>query len=331
MSKLARTAATMQKLSLAAMEEASRTGQRTTDIEHLLLALAIDEHLAGQVLRGFGITLDTAREAVSAQHAAQLASLGITAAVPAPERIVFDETGGYEWSRRAGQILERSTDKGKNGDSAAVLRELVAEPSGMIAELLQRLGTSADEVAGRLDEAERNPQHPTARTSEPHPLSGSAEVFVPAPVEAVWNLLASPERMPEWMLWTQSVEHAEDGCPRPGATWVIHAPTRRPDGKPLRTKPTFQRQHVTLIAAEEPSRIGWHLTFSDAPRANSRRILITLDPAAGGTQLGIHYAWERNPQRRSRPALRLVLTPWYRYNVWMQIWHLGSSISRVFR
>ena len=100
MSKFTRAASTSHTLSLAAMEEASRLGQRTADIDHLFLALALSEQAAGQVLRSFGITLDSAREAVAAQHTAQLASLGVETVVPEPGSIVFHKTGGYEWSPR---------------------------------------------------------------------------------------------------------------------------------------------------------------------------------------------------------------------------------------
>src|SRR5690606_16041423 len=68
MSAFLNTAATMQTLSVAGMEEASRDGRREGDLEHVLLALVLSEQSAGQVLRGLGITLDAARLAVREQH-----------------------------------------------------------------------------------------------------------------------------------------------------------------------------------------------------------------------------------------------------------------------
>ncbi|PPF56571.1 hypothetical protein C5C55_08665 [Rathayibacter sp. AY1C2] len=94
MSKLARVAQTTQALSLAAMEEASRAGLRIADLEHLFLALVINDQPAGEALRGMGVDLDDARRAVEEQHAAQLASLGIRASFPDTGRIVFHETAG---------------------------------------------------------------------------------------------------------------------------------------------------------------------------------------------------------------------------------------------
>ncbi|NNV08857.1 Clp protease, partial [Geobacillus sp. MMMUD3] len=95
MSRFTDSASTSYSLSITAMEEASRVGQREADIDHLFLALTVSEQTAGQVLRSLGITIDDAREAVAAQHAEQLAGLGIRMDPPEPGRIVFHETEGY--------------------------------------------------------------------------------------------------------------------------------------------------------------------------------------------------------------------------------------------
>ena len=329
MSKFTGMAATAQTLSLTAMEEASRRGQRKADIDHLFLALVINEQVAGQVLRAIGITLDAARAAVAAQHAAQLESIGITAEASDAERIVFHETGGYEWSRRALGILKRATDDGRNGDAAAVLRELVAEPSGMIEHLLRRLGTSPAEVLARLDETRRLPAH-SPRTAASGALSGFAEEFVPARVPEVWAMLSNPARMPEWEPATGSVEIADDtGRPRLGDTWVSHVRTHRPDGKPLKIKAEFQDQQVELLEADEDSHIAWRFSYPAEPRANSRYIRINLEPAAGGTQLGLTLAWERSPERRH--LLGLLARPWHKFAIWMHLAQVGGGISRAIR
>jgi uncharacterized protein YndB with AHSA1/START domain len=322
-------AATAQALSITAMEEASRRGQREADIDHLFLALVISEQVAGQVLRWIGITLDAARAAVAAQHAAQLESIGIAADLPEDDRIVFHETGGYEWTRRALDIFNRASEQGRRGDAAAVLRELVAEPSGTIADLLARLETSPAEVLARLDEAEQMPARPAPGTTTSKALSGFAEKFIPAPVDQVWAMLADPGRMAEWEPGIGSVEQVDDSG-RFGDTWTGHAPTHRPDGKPFNIRPEFQRLQVDLLAADEASLIAWRFSYPDAARANSRRITIALEPAAGGTQLGITLEWERDPERRRR-VLGLLLRPWHRFAVWMQLAQIGGAISRAFR
>lgn len=332
MIKLIRAAATSHTLSLAAMEEASRQGIRDADIEHLFLALVINEQIAGQVLRSLRITLDATRDAVVAQHAAQLETLGIVADPPSPGRIVFHETDGYDWTNRAVEVIKRAGSGGNNGDSAAVLRALLAEPSGMIEAVLQRLGVARGEVIARLDEAERIPAHDSPQLRTTGHLSGAGTAFVPAPVEDVWALLASPERMPEWDPTFGHVKRDDAEIPpRPGDTWAGRTRTHRPDGKPFKTREGLQRQRIELLAKEERSLIAWRFTYPDEPRANSRHLTIALEPAAGGTQLGITFAWELNPARRRRPFPGFIVKPLYRFAIWMQLTQIGSSIGRVFR
>lgn len=330
MSKFASAAATSHTLSLAAMEEASRSGQRTTDVGHLLMALAVNEQVAGQVLRGLGVTLDAVREAVAARHAEQLASLGIKAEAPVDGKIVFHETGGYEWDKPSFEIFQRASDGGKRGDAAAVLRELIAEPSGMVVAVLRRLGTTPEAVVAGLDEAERYPSHAPPRTVEPGRLSGVSEAFVPAPVERVWELLADASRMSEWEPGIGSVESGPSAV-LVGDTWVARTRTTRPDGKALRIKPELVAQQVEVVALEEGRLLEWRFTYPDVARAHARRIRVELEPAAGGTQLRLALAWDRNADRPRRPVRALVLRPLTRLSIWMQLSQLGGGISRAFR
>jgi hypothetical protein len=111
---------------------------------------------------------------------------------------------------------------------------------------------------------------------------------------------------------------------------VGHAPTHRADGKPLNIRPEFRRQQVELLAADERSSVSWRFSYPAAPGANSRRLAIVLEPAAGGTRLSITVAWERDPQHRRR-VLGLLLRPWHRFAVRMQLAQIGGGISRAFR
>lgn len=331
MSKFTDMADTSHRLSLTAMEEASRYGQRTADIDHMLLALTVNEQIAGQVLRSLGITLEAAREAVEEQHAAQLASLGVTATVPEPGPIVFHETGGYEWGDRSLAVIKRANERDKRGDAAAVLRELVAEPSGLIEQLLHRLGSSRDMVLEHLDEAEHIPTHKLGRTTGAT-LTGSTEAFVPAPVSEVWALLADPSRLPEWDQVIGSVETTGALAEvRPGDRWEGRALTERPDGKPITIKPELRRQSVELRALEPQSLVEWSTTYPDMKLANARVTRIELTPTAGGTQLAITYGWERHPDRQPRPLLGFLMRPLTRFVIWMQLSQLSAGISRVFR
>lgn len=156
MSKLTIAAATSHALASTAMEEASRVGEHTVGVDHLFLALVVNEQQAGQALRGLGISLEAAREAVADQHASQLASLGIHASTPGHSRIAVRQNVDYVWGRAALEVMKRSAAGSSRGDADAVLRELLAEPSGLIDAILQRLGTTPDVVRDRLDDAERD-------------------------------------------------------------------------------------------------------------------------------------------------------------------------------
>lgn len=335
MSTFAQAAATMQTLSLTAMEEASRRGQREADIDHLLLALVINDQSAGQVLRGLGMTLDAAREAVSAVHADQVRSLGLAIEQPEDGRIVFHETDGYELTGRVQDVFTRS-GKGKNtGDASAVLRELVADPSGLIAAVLHRLDTSPDDVLRRLDHAERHaPERPHDEPGSRAGESRSTHAFVPAPVEHVWSLLVDPARMPEWEPYAGAVGPAEGDselvtAPVPGQSWITLARTRHPDGKPIRVKEQFRRRRVELLDRTEPRRIQWRFDYPAAKHSNPTQLLIELAPTEGGTGLVITTSWRRRTGWRR--AVGWVLRPVQRLVLWLNLLQVGGGISRVFR
>jgi uncharacterized protein YndB with AHSA1/START domain len=332
MSKFVRAAQTSQSLSLAAMEEASRLQLREADIEHLFLALVISDEAAGRALRSLGIDLDSARRAVEEQREAQLASLGIDASFPEAGRIIFHETDGYEWSRRASDLIARASGKDKAGDAAAVLRELVAEPSGLIGDILDRLGTTSGALLERLDQLDA-PGGDTAPAAVASATvkgraSGSTQTFVPAPIEQVWEFLADPTRVPEWDASVGSLESAGPDA-APGMVWQGHAPTSSPDGKPEKVKPQFRRRSIELVALSRPDRIAWRFASPDAPGSSSVLTEFALAPTTGGTQVTITTSWARRPGWRRLVAV--PLRPVQKFFVWITLFQTGSAISRAFR
>ncbi|WP_156761445.1 SRPBCC family protein [Microbacterium karelineae] len=327
MSRLTRTYATGQTLSIAAMEEASRFRVHEVDIEHLFLALVISEQTAGQVLRGAGITLDAARAAVAEQHAAQIASLGIAARLPANGPIAIHESGHREWTERAIDVIVRSSPRNTSGDASPILRALVTEPSGMIEEILARLGTTPEAVIARLDDAEKiiEPRETNARAR----LARTGTAFVPATPDAVWELLTTPDRLPEWDTTVGRVEGDGDA-------WTAWARTEHPDGTAIRVKPHLARQRAEDRADESARRVLWRFTFPDAPRANARIIDIAIESAAGGSELAITVGWECTARpaglrRVIAPVARRVLAPLRRWALWMQHQSVAAGISRALR
>ncbi|MBG6216050.1 uncharacterized protein YndB with AHSA1/START domain [Arthrobacter sp. CAN_A6] len=334
MTSLSARAATMQKLSLVAMEEASRRGQRDADLEHLFMALVINDQVAGRALRSVGISLDQTRNAVEALHATQLESIGIAADEPCSQRIVFHETGGYEWTPRALEILKHAG--GKNaGNSSSVLRELLEEPSGLIRALLGRLDTSATEILTALTTEER---HRTPSSDQPtqsrEEIVGRAEVFVPAPIEAVWELLADPSRMPVWNAGIGSVDLPDLGeNPRPfpqeSDSWTVHPHTRHTNGKPIRIRNQYRRRRMELLLADRPHHISWRTTYPDLERGNTNTLVIDLADTPGGTQVRLTSSWNRRTGWRR--IVGLPLHPVRHFLLWLTAFQLGAGISRSFR
>ncbi|MDF2558961.1 MAG: hypothetical protein K0R99_407 [Microbacterium sp.] len=325
MSRFIQAAATMHTLSLAAMEEASRFGIRDADIDHLLLALTIDPGTGGQVLRGMGVGLEETRMAVAAQHAAQLDLVGIASDTDDPGRIVFHETSGYEWTARAIAVIKEASRGDRRGDSAAVLRTLLDEPSGLIEQILQRLDVDQDALRSRLDELRQLDLTPPSASDVPA-LSGARTVFIPAGLDDVWALLSSAGRIPEWDQGVTDVRAAEaDGW------WDALTRTITPDGRRIQVKDDFRRQRIECVRCDEPHDVAWRFTRPDAPRANPRRIDFGLEHAAGGTQLRITVAWEPAARRRGRRIVRALLKPVHRFFLFIQLTQIESGITRVFR
>lgn len=332
MKKLLAFVTTSNALSRTAMEEASRVGQRLADIDHLLLALVLDEGTAGQVLRREGITLDATRKAVADEHAQQLAGLGVDASWPEQGRIVYHETGGYDWSERALTVLKRAGDDHRGDYAAAVLDELMGEPSGLIAAVLERLGTSPAIIRAALHEVLHIPGAGVEAREGAQRMSATRESFVPAPVDRVWALLADPESMPRW---DPSSVAAVTGAPEPpaavGDTWKASAPTHSPAGKRLRIRPEYATQHVQLVQREEGRTISWRHTYPQAPTANSKVVAVVLEPVAGGTRVRVTVTWERHPRRQGRGVLALIGRPWVRLVLPLQASSVGAGIARAFR
>lgn len=330
MSKLTTVATTSHTLSVAAMEEASRLGEPTADIEHLLLALTINEQLAGQLLRANGVTIDATRDSIAAQRAEQLATLGVDAELPPPGRITFHDTTRAEWSERAIAIIRRASDGDRRGDAAAVLRELLGEPSGLVEAVLRRLGTSADGIRDRLALAETMPT-PTANRPR-DTLTGRAEAFAPASPDEVWALLTTPERMPEWDPLTGTVDDAPETVTH-GATWTTRARRTRPDGRAARVPDGTETGVTRVDELTEPHRLTLATSWTDAPTTNARRLTVELEPAAGGTHLRLTLSWVRSTTRRRSPKRLLapIMRPLQRYAVWLSLHQIGTGIGRAFR
>jgi carbon monoxide dehydrogenase subunit G len=113
--------------------------------------------------------------------------------------------------------------------------------------------------------------------------TAAATVVVPAPPEAVWELVSDPDRFAEWAELTVEVTRAD---------------------KPLRLGSTYEERNVVLGPIKGTSR--WTVVQHEAPRRQTHRgegialaasldFFVELEPAEGGTQLAVGL--------RYRPAL----------------------------
>lgn len=331
MSNFGRLVRTSHSLTLAAMEEASRLGVREGDIDHLFLALVLSDERAGRTLRGLGITIDRAREAVHAEHAEQLAGLGIEAGLPEPGPIAPDASHRLDWTQRASEIIVRAGRGGRDGSPSAVLRELLGEPSGLVGALLRRLGTTPAEVLAALDRAE--PQTAPARPRTRGLSVSSAGVFVPASAAAVVAFLADPYRVPEWDSMIESVEGPDDGASPDddGASppaWLAVSSRTKVDGKPIEVTPVRARRRLELLEPG-PERVLWRLSYPDDPQSRPLHLDFALTPTSGGTQVTVTLWWQRHTGWRWLASL--PTRPVQRFFLWAKVSQVGAAVSRAFR
>ncbi len=346
MSRFTRYAATSQALSLIAMEEASRRGLREADLDDLFLALVLSDQSAGRALRGLGITIRSARAAVEEYQKEQIAYLGIVATVPPAGDIVFHETGGYEWSKRALKLIERAGKKGRTADADAVLRELLAEPSGLIADLLDRLGTAPPTVLAELDRTPAgSPAAPAVPRRQRGERRGVNTSFIPAPVDEVWALLSDPARVPAWEPAIGAVEdsaadtepglalsgdtQATEGDRQAGGGWAASARTTHPDGRPLKVHAKFRRRTIELLHVDRGRHVEWRFTYPDVDSSRPVTVIFDLAATEGGTQLSVTMTWSRHQGWRS--IVSPALYPLQRFLIWIKLFQISNAISRTFR
>lgn len=121
--------------------------------------------------------------------------------------------------------------------------------------ILYQLSTTSDDVLEILDATD------SATVSKTHTIpkfkdriASSTEVFVPAPVEEVWELFADPAHIPTWEPSIGIIDHNAHEL-TPVTTWTGSTPTSYPDGKPTKIKPQFRRRSIELASANRPETV----------------------------------------------------------------------------
>ncbi|WP_147103815.1 SRPBCC family protein [Nesterenkonia populi] len=329
MSRTAEALSTAYALSLTSAEEASRWGRKKIDIEHLFLAVLLNEQPAGQALRSLGITLDAARKAIEEQHAHQMSSIGVNDVQQPIGRItLYEAKAHFDWSENAKRTFQgagkgRRSRQRKQGNAADVLRELLEEPSGFIAAVLERLGTNADEGRERLAEIEsRSASRQPDR--KPSQLSVTKDTFIPASAEEVFALVSDPERIPDWDTAGSDVEHTGK------QTWEALLPAAWPNGKPRTPSEEKRRQVFELMDAAEPHRVVWRVSFPGNSVSKPHCRAIRLWPTDGGTHMRFTVTYPRDAHRLRR-LVGTAVRPGLQPLLWVQAAHLSTQISLNFR
>lgn len=242
---------------------------------------------------------------------------------------MFHETDGYDWTVRAREMIAHSSSKDKAGDSAAVLRELLAEPSGFMTDVFVRLGATPDYVLEILDATDSATASSTPTIPKPKDrIVSSTEIFVPAPVEEVWELLADPAHIPTWEPSIGIIDHNAHELTQV-TTWTGFAPTSYPDGNPTTIKLQFRRRSIELTSENRHGTVEWSFGYPNARRSNSMSTEFRLTNTTGGTQVNIIRSWSR--RKGLRGALSFPLRPVQEFLLWTSLSQTGSTLSRAFR
>lgn len=323
MSKISDAFALSQRLSIAAGEECARLGNPEIDVEHLFLALLVTDGSAGRVLRGLGITVVSGRAAVAQVHAERLAVLGISSPSLPAARTDPALVGELRWSPRGLAVMRSVPDY---SDDLSFLTALVEEPGGFVRDVLGALGFDSRQVrdaiaAGPSTGGERTPPHDLS--TEQGWRSVSHQAFAPAPVDAVWDLVSTPDRRLEWDSLQVASAH-----PRGDELVDLEGTTTRADGRRLRVRADRVRMQQRLLASEPQRHIEWEISWPDrGPGAPVQRFAVWLEPVGGGTQLRLRSRWRRRTGMSG--LLRSPLLPLLRFAFKQQLVARAAGISRA--
>ncbi|MFS0704434.1 SRPBCC family protein [Cellulomonas sp. 179-A 9B4 NHS] len=286
MSRLTDAVVLSQQIVVTATEEAYRVGHAQLDLDDLLVALTAVGGPAGEVLRSLGATVDRARAAVAQVHADRLAGAGVPAPTPQP-RALPRSGGALPWSPRADRVLTAGQWDVRSFDDRPVLRALVREPSGFVAEALAVLGLDADRVLTALDAWTPAPTVPSGALFSPDPRPWRTVTrtgWVPAPPARVWSLVTDPARRTTWDPWYSAVEEQPDG------TLLATLVGEEQGAKPVPAG--FERQEVVPVAREEGRLVEWELRRPDRPGgAPVQRLAVALTPSGDGTRVDLTVRW----------------------------------------
>ncbi len=321
MNRIAATVGTSQTLSMAGFAEAARHHRSVADLDDLLVALTLDDGLGGQALRSGGLDRESMRAAIAATRSQRLSALGVSADAVEPDDSSARRTARCTWSPRVLQLFQ--SVPASRDFSASILRAVLDEPSGHVADVLAHTGLDRTELERVLDAAADAPS--SQRRAATDVLSGSASAHVAAPIDTVWALVCDPARLHEW-----APAVGEPAREQEGGLWLTNAPATGPDGRPLRMREGVRLQQWQLIDAAEPTRVVWAVTYPALARANRQHLFLDLAPSAGGTRLQVTVEWHRTVSG-GFPLLGRLLRPITRWATNQGARSTAHAIAGTFR
>ena len=116
------------------------------------------------------------------------------------------------------------------------------------------------------------------------------DVFIEAPPERVFAVLAEPARYPEWVVGAREVRAAEERFPEPGASFAWEGGAG----------PFTLSDETTVVESEPPRRLVLEVRVS---RLGTARIELTLEREAAGTRVTMVEAAERGAVLRAANAV----------------------------
>ena len=261
----------------AANSEAIRAGHSQIDVEHLLLALLVQDGDAATALTRAGVHLGPAREALAAQERDDQLALGLghklTGQPSAPPVPTPYPTQLLPLTPAAQAISWDYRRRGKPDLDLWLLARLIEEPQGPPARLLRRLGVDATAVVAT------SPRRAGAR---PRPRGPQVELNVTVTAAALWRTIADPTRRPEWDQDAGAVEVIDE------QTFIVTPRLVVESTHDGHAAWMVDKVVTYRVIDHTPERfVQWELSYPRRPdqRPYLEQQSITVTPVSGGARL----------------------------------------------
>ena len=295
----------------AAWREAVRVREALVDVDHQLLGLIAAGGPAARLLARHGFTLASGRRAVLAAHTRALASLGIDAALsvvtPRPTGELNRNVSGHaEMTPRAWALF---TGLKRRAGERDYLAALLAEPSGLVSDVLGCADVDAAALAAELSRPQRDWRTPAPRRV----ASASA---------ARRGRCVSSLRLEHWIPAPHSLVHRVAADPGSSSSWPTppQGGLRRVDGRHENRVDTGRSGGSLdlVLTTATPERVRWQMWWGQRYGGSHT---LDLQPCEGGTLIAL----TREITTFGPPAA--VMMPFVRYATGLGMPAMAQDLS----